>query len=908
MMQNAQRIGKQKVFSSKEFIPRKSRLQTTEAVIESAPDQRLLLPSMFKAPFLAALVATGALAADKPPVAPVEVHQVPMLSAEEELKTIQLPDGYKLELVLSEPQIKEPVLCVFDGNGRMYVAEFLTYMQDIDGKGELEPKSRISRHESTKGDGVFDKHSVYLDNLLLPRMVLPLDDRVLVGLTNTDEITIHRDKKGNGVADEKGVWNPGAPRGGNLEHQPSGLVWGLDNWIYTTYNSYRLRWNGKEAPLKETTAGNGGQWGLAQDDYGKMWWSNAGGEKGIWNYQTHILYAAINVASQKPADFDTVWPLVGLADVQGGTSRFRPEDKTLNHFTASCGQTVFRGDRLPKEMYGNVFLPEPVGRLIRRATVEVKDGVTTVANPYGQSEFIRSTDPNFRPMNMTTGPDGTIYIVDMYRGIIQEGNWVKEGSFLRGKVKENGFENNIGKGRIWRLTHKDFKPGPQPHMLDETPAQLVKHLEHPNGWWRDTAQRMLVVKGDKSIVPALTEMAIKSKNHLARLHAFWTLEGLDSLTPALVRAHMKDERPELHASSIRGAETLIKKGDKTLEADIRSMAKDSDPSVVIQTMLSGKYLNWPDWKSEAIKMTSTATSAGVREIGSQLVIEPPKLAGGPYSKEQQNSLKNGQEIFRSLCFACHGFDGKGMPLPGREGVTLAPPLAGSKTAVQGDAILRVLLQGLSGAINGKTYDAQMVSMGTNSDQWIADVACYVRKAFGNQGELVSKNDVKNLRNATKNHPLPWTIEELRAGFPQPLTNRKDWKLTSIQMKDIEKCVDDDAKSRWTTLKYQAGGEWFQIELPEVTEVVGVQLDSSGSGNDYPRGYKVELSNNGTEWDKPILEGKGSGGVTELKFPKTVKTKFIRITQTGLVKGNFWSIHELNVLKPAEKPAVTTAAK
>jgi mono/diheme cytochrome c family protein len=244
-------------------------------------------------------------------------------------------------------------------------------------------------------------------------------------------------------------------------------------------------------------------------------------------------------------------------------------------------------------------------------------------------------------------------------------------------------------------------------------------------------------------------------------------------------------------------------------------------------MLSGKYLNWPDWKSEAIKMTSTATSAGVREIGSQLVIEPPKLAGGPYSKEQQNSLKNGQEIFRSLCFACHGFDGKGMPLPGREGVTLAPPLAGSKTAVQGDAILRVLLQGLSGPINGKTYDAQMVSMGTNSDQWIADVACYVRKAFGNQGELVSKNDVKNLRNASKSHPLPWTIDELRAGFPQPLTNRKDWKLTSIQMKDIEKCVDGEAGTRWTSLKYQAGGEWFQIELPEVSEVVGVQLDSFG---------------------------------------------------------------------------------
>ena len=179
--------------------------------------------------------------------------------------------------------------------------------------------------------------------------------------------------------------------------------------------------------LKEPTAPNGGQWGLSQDDYGKMWWSNAGGEKGIWNYQAPILYAAINVKQQKSELFDTVWPLVGLADVQGGPNRFRPEDKTLNHFTACAGQTVYRGDRLPKDLYGNVFLPEPVGRLIRRATVEVKDGITTVANPYEaeQSEFIRSTDPLFRPINMATGPDGCIYILDTYRGIIQEGNWVK---------------------------------------------------------------------------------------------------------------------------------------------------------------------------------------------------------------------------------------------------------------------------------------------------------------------------------------------------------------------------------------------------------------------------------------------------------------------------------------------------
>lgn len=862
------------------------------------------------------LPAAVVTAADNPAAAPAPVpapaqliKQSPMLSPEEELKTIELPDGYKLELVLSEPQVTEPVLCVFDGNGRMYVAEMNTYMQDIDGTDELTPKSRISRHESSKGDGVYDKHSVYLDNLLLPRMVLPLDDRVLVGLTNTNDITLNRDKDGDGKADEQSLWYQGGPRGGNLEHQPSGLVWGQDNWIYTTYNSYRLRWNGAGvAAGKENTAANGGQWGVAQDDYGKMWWSNAGGEKGLWNYQTHILYAAINVSSQKSADFDTVWPLVGAYDYQGGPNRARPEDGTLNHFTGCAGQTVYRGDRLPKELYGNVFLPEPVGRLIRRATVEVKDGVTTVANPHGHSEFLRSRDLNFRPLNMTTGPDGCLYIVDMYRGIIQEGNWVKEGSYLRGKVIENGFEKNVGKGRIWRLTHKDFKPGPQPRMLDETPAQWVAHLSHPNGWWRDTAQRMLIVKGDKSVGPALVTMTQKHENHLARIHALWTLEGLDALTPELVTEKLKDEDAQVRAAAIRVAETLLKQGNEALIAQIKSLRQDSSPTVVLQALMTGKLLNWPDWKKDSQTTIFMSPSMGVKEIGAQLLVEAPKLAGN-FSQQDKKRLEKGQEAFRTLCFACHGFDGKGMPMPGRDGVTMAPPLAGSKTVLQSDFLVKVLLHGLAGPIEGKTYESQMVPLGSNSDEWIADVASYVRKAFGNQGALVTKDEVKKLRAANKGRVVAWTVEELRAGLPQPMTNSKEWKLTSsLNDSALAKALDNDAASRWSTNKFQAGGEWLIIELPAETEVAGVELDSTRSANDFPRGYTVVVSSNGTEWSKPLLTGQPSGAVTELVFEKPVKTKFVKITQTGSAKGNFWSVHELRVLKPAAAPAPTVGAK
>jgi mono/diheme cytochrome c family protein len=676
-------------------------------------------------------------------------------------------------------------------------------------------------------------------------------------------------------------------------------VWGLDNWIYTTYNSYRLRWDGEGKPaLKEATAGNGGQWGLAQDDYGKMWWSNAGGEKGIWNYQAPILYAAINVPQQKTEKFDTVWPIVALGDFQGGPGRFHsPEDKRLNHFTGCAGQTVYRGDRLPKELYGNVFLPEPVGRLIRRATVEVKDGITTVANPYEEqmSEFIRSSDPNFRPLNMATGPDGCLYIVDAYRGIIQEGNWVKPGSFLRGAIEPTGMQHVAGHGRVWRLVHKDFKPGPQPQMLAESPAQLIRHLAHPNGWWRDTAQRMLIVKNDKSVVPALIDMAAKHDNHLARLHALWTLEGLDVLTPGIVRTAMKDAHPQLRASGIRVAESLIKKGDTALIADIKALRSDKDPTVVLQTLYTSKLFNWPNWKLEAQGALMVSTSIGVREIGAQLLVEPPKIAGN-FTREERRQVERGQEIFRSLCFACHGFDGNGMPIAGRDGATLAPPLAGSRTAVQGDSIVRVMLNGLTGPINGRTYEAQMVTMASNNDQWIADVSSYIRKAFGNNGKLVTKETVAALRKEFGKRTLPWTIEELRALHPQPLADRAAWKLSaSHNDKALHNAIDGDIETRWDTKKGQSPDMWLQIELPAATDITGLTLDTGRSRGDYPRKYRIEFSMNGTEWDKSVLKGDGETGVIDYLLPRPAKVKFIRISQLGETKGTFWSVHELDVL-------------
>ncbi len=854
---------------------------------------------------------SNAFAADIPAYQPDFTPQpaIPALSPEEELKTIQLPPGYSLELVLSERDgIREPVNITFDGNGRMYLAEMRSYMQDIDAKDEHEAIGVVSRHESSKGDGKYDRHTIFADKLLLPREVLPLDDRILINETDTEDIVSYRDTNGDGVADKKETVFRGGPRGGNLEHQQSGLIWALDNWIYQSTASYRLHWNPAGQMMSEKCPSGGGQWGLAQDDHGKLWWSNAGGEKGLWHFQTPAIYGSYDAPGQFPPDFMEVWPLVGLADFQSGPGRVRPSDKTLNHFSASCGQEVVRGDRLPAELRGDVLISEPVGRLVRRAKVEMKDGITTISNPHGHSEFIRSTDPNFRIVHIANGPDGCIYLVDMYRGIIQEGNWTKPGSYLRQVLEQYGMGKIVSHGRIWRLRHKDFQPGPQPKMLSESASQLVAHLEHPNGWWRDTAQKLLVLKGDQSVVPALLKLARESKSQLGRIHALWTLEGLGSFDPELIRSILKDPDPQLRAQGIRVAERLIGKGDSTLLPDLQALSKDPDPGVVLQVLMTGKVLSaagekfWPGYSKFSQQTMLFSPSAGVKTLGTMLLTGADKVGGREFSPADIAVLEKGRTIYQEVCFACHGFDGHGMPMDGlRPGTTIAPALAGSRDVTSHpNAVPYILMNGLSGPIEGKTFDAQMVSMNTNDDAWVAAVASYVRNSFGNHGAMVDPTEVKRIRMVSKDRKEPWTVETLQQQLPQRII-AKGWKITASHAAESALLANDQkAETHWSTPTNQVVGQWIQVELPQETTISGLRLDQSKAANDYPQSYKLELSLDGVKWTK-ISQINGIPGTSE-QFFVPVRTKFVKVTLTGAQKDKPWSIAELELF--AEAPLLT----
>lgn len=829
------------------------------------------------------------------------IYQQGYLSKEEALKSIQLPQGYQLELVLSDPIIKEPVWIAWDGNGVMYVAEMRTYMQDANATGENQPTSRISRHEDTNNDGIYDKHSVFIDHLVLPRMILPLDDHLMVGTTHTLDLWTYRDTNGDGKADEKIKIYKGGKRGGNMEHQPSGLIWAMDNWIYITYQNIRYRYTDGKFVTEKLPRG-GGQWGLTQDDDGRLYYSRAGGEVPAVGFQQPPQYGLLDAAGQYSNTFKRVFPIDTCPDVQGGPRRLTSTG-ALNYFTASCGQEIFRGDKLPDDFYGDLLIPEPVGRLIRRAKVNRQNGQTTLTNATPNSEFLRTKDLNFRPVQTTTGPDGCLYIVDMHRGIIQQGNWTRPGSYLRGIIDKWKLDKNIGKGRIYRLVHKNHRPSSRPKMRNQSTPELVKHLSHPNGWWRDTAKKLIILRKDReTVTEALEKLALDpSQKSLTRINALWTLEGCSTVKPSLLVKLLKDSDSRLQTSAIRVSEPFLKSKQPEIIAAIKGIASTTHPEVAIQLYNSLTYVGFQPELS-GIKTTLLENNRSLTMLHTLHNQAKARISQAEREAQQRlknakfaDSMKRGKVIYGQLCHTCHGQDGKGQPMAGApQGQTLAPTLVNStRVNGSGKALLRTLLHGMTGPLDGKTYPGIMMPMKSNDDQWIADIATYIRNSFGNEGPMITPSHVASIRKQTASRKAPWTQQELNQVEPPTLTGQKHWKLTtSHNGKDAHKAIDGKLSSRYTTNTPMRPGMWFKIELPKAATLNGITLNSIPSAGDYPRGYAIDFSLNGKTW-KRITKGKGNSAMTHIKFPPA-KARFVRITQTGRTKGLYWSIHEITL--------------
>lgn len=704
---------------------------------------------------------------EAPPYKPGTIDTHPSfayLSPQESMKRMHLPEGYHLELVASEPMVQEPAAIVWDADGKMYVAEMRSYMQDVNGTGEHLPICRISLLEDTDGDGMMDKHSVFIDSLVLPRMMLSVDDKLVVSETYTFNLYSYRDTNGDGVADEKKlVFHNDAADNANLEHQKSGLLWNIDNYIYVTYNPVRYKYENGMLIADSLSDSPGGQWGLANDDYGRLFYSSAGGEEPAVNFQQNPEYGRLDFDDQRMGDFDSVYPIIITPDVQGGAERLR-KDSTLNHFTASCGQTIYRGDKLPATLRGDLFICEPVGRLIRRAKVINKDGETFVKNAYDKAEFLTSSDMNFRPVNMFTGPDGCLYIVDMYHGIIQESEWTKEGSYLRPQILRKNFDKNVGRGRIYRLVHDDYKPGPKPNLLKASGDELVKTLANPNGWWRDNAQKLLVIRGDKSVAPQLEKLVLNNDVPVyTRLHALWTLDGLHALNRGLLQKMFTDKQPVMRSASLKISEPLLAKGDSTLLAHFEQLKNDTSADVKIQLALSLRFsktakaktlLNELVANNKANKFLVLASAKSLEEGDEALNKLKADIAYMPWRDRRR--ILDGAISFKQLCANCHGPEGKGLPSK------IAPPLAGS-ARVNGnkEVLIRILLNGLKGPVDNKTYPDKMPQQSANDDDYISEVLSYIRNSFGNKASVIKRDDVRDVRKAIGDRQTEWTLDELQ---------------------------------------------------------------------------------------------------------------------------------------------------
>ncbi len=504
------------------------------------------------------LVACGwgtTCAADPSSTTGDPAHRQTALSVEQEQASFRLADRrLAVELVASEPQLDSPVAVCWDADGRMFVAEMIDY--------PLGPTAgRIRMLEDRDGDGRYEHATVFADGLRFPNGVIAARGGVFV--TAAPNLLFLRDTDGDGRADAQQVVFTGFGEG-NQQLRANGLTWGLDNWIYGANGrsdgdirrpdeppgrsvsirgrDFRFRPDGSRL---EAISGRS-QFGQASDDWGNRFLS--------WNTipVRHALF------DQSFLDRNPRLASFGVLDIAdpndpGRVFPISPKPQTFNrertdYFNALCGLTIFRGDALGKQYVGCAFVGESLTNLVHRRLL-TPDGPTFVSRRGEHDrEFLASSDPWFHPVYMTTGPDGALYIVDFYR------RWVEHPAFVpEARRDEVDWREGTGHGRIWKVSRREltWPPRPAPKMSQQSTAKVVSHVDSPNGWLRDTAQRVLVERGDQHAAPLLRAIVLQSRIPQAKLNALGALEGLGRLDDSTLLRAMEDAEGHVRQYALR---------------------------------------------------------------------------------------------------------------------------------------------------------------------------------------------------------------------------------------------------------------------------------------------------------------------------------------------------------------------
>jgi mono/diheme cytochrome c family protein len=385
---------------------------------------------------------------------------------------------------------------------------------------------------------------------------------------------------------------------------------------------------------------------------------------------------------------------------------------------------------------------------------------------------------------------------------------------------------------------------------------------------------------------------------------------------------MRDANAVMRVHGIRASETLYKAGDRSFAADYQRLVRDTDADVAIHALLAMNLLKVPETTAAARTALTAGRPKGLAFVAERIVNPPTAGRGGgrggpPATADQIASLERGQTTYNELCFSCHGEDGRGTPTPGGgAGATLAPSLAGSdRVAAHRDYVIKAILHGLTGPLDGRSYPQVMPANGANRDEWVADVASFIRNSFGNNAGFVSTADVARVRAATADRTSPWTFETLQGTLPKPLIPDATWKVTASHHAPPTPSPNaaggfsmppDPAGALnylgWTSGVAQEAGMWFQVELPRPARLTELQFTSTAVAGGRgvppqwtaPRRVRVQVSADGVSWSAPVAETAGAEGTTIVTFAP-VEAKFVRLTQTeSVTNGPPWSMRLLRL--------------
>jgi putative membrane-bound dehydrogenase-like protein len=561
----------------------------------------------------ASLAIFGPVLADQPKQEK-PLSRLPPLEPAEAARSFRTRDGFRMDLLAHEPAITSPVAVTYDEDGRAYVLEMrdYPYTDKANDKPFAEstrdlPLGRIRLLRDSKGDGVYDESVIFADNLSWPTGLACWKGGVFVAAT--PDIWYLKDTKGDGKADVRQKVFTGF-RKFNIQAVINNLQWGLDHRIYvaggTNGGTIRSLLEPK-APTIALGAGDfrfdprrpiieplpgGARYGQSFDDWGNRFICN------IRNPVIHAVlpgpylarnpFVPIRTAMHDASPTGDTLPVYRISPSEpwralragrwAAASENMPRSELVadGYFTSACGITIYRGAAYPKQYLGNAFLAEPAGNLVHRETV-TPDGVTFAARRADDKcEFVASTDIWFRPVDFVNAPDGTLHVVDMYREFIEH-PW----SIPDDIKAQLDLESGRDRGRLWRLSPPGFRPPAPPRLSKAGTAELVACLENPNGWWRETAHRLLFERQDRAAVAPLRQVLRAGKSPLARLNALWSLDGLESLSEDDLLTALRDEDPGLREHGVRLAEPRFGKG-QPLKDKVMELARDSAVRVRFQ--------------------------------------------------------------------------------------------------------------------------------------------------------------------------------------------------------------------------------------------------------------------------------------------------------------------------------------